>query len=218
MIAASIMRQSAFPAGGKQISLPATDCTGNTEKHTRRTPVQLRDGAHFKDILVNQSPTFISNIRFVPFTLRGTPRPSRSFLACIKLLPTVGNSNRLQGFIRQTLINLIIDRISTRTREIKRRFCCTLLYYLRRFLGTFAVTQCLDIIRGITLYEGPDITSPPQSRAPLVKAICHVSNIKYCLRANIAVRIFLYANLLYGSVLRTTNGTSPRIHMNCIPI
>lgn len=45
---------------------------------------------------------------------------AKLLLACIKLFPTEGNSNRLQGFIRQTLINLIIDHISTHTRDQKK--------------------------------------------------------------------------------------------------
>lgn len=70
---------------------------------------------------MNQSPTFISNIRFARFTQPllslCTPRGSPT---CIKLSFTEDNSDRLQGFIRQTPINLIIDRISSRTRDQKK--------------------------------------------------------------------------------------------------
>lgn len=117
MIATSIMRQSAFPAREGRFFIAATIALDNTEK-THATYTYI--AATTKDTLVNQSPTFISNIRFVLFTLRGTPRLAKALLACIKLLPTEGNSDRLQGFIRQTLINLIIDHISARTRDQKK--------------------------------------------------------------------------------------------------
>lgn len=52
-------------------------------------------------------------------------------------------------------------------------------------MASLAVTQCLDIIRGITLYGGARYyassseASRDRALVPLVKAICHVSNIKY---------------------------------------
>lgn len=183
------------------------DCTGNTEKHTRYTYTTITMHTSRTLSWINRRLLYRTSVLF---SLRFAARHgSQSFLACIKLFPTEGNSDRLQGFIRQTLINLIIDhRRSQPVHEIKRRFWYTLLYYLRKLLGTFAVTQCLDIIRGITLYIGPDITPPPQSRAPLVKAICHVSNIKYASeqisrRVYLCMPIYVYCTYV-GTVLRTT--------------
>lgn len=77
-------------------------------------------------------------------------------------------------------------------------------------MGTFAVTQCLDIIRGITLYGGSGITPPPpssspsSSRTPLVKAIRHVSPcIEYqiCLGANISYGMYIYLLFITVSLI-----------------
>lgn len=117
MIATSITKQSAFPAREEaDFHLPQRIIP----KNTRDVYTYACSCDDLKDTLVNQSPTFISNIRFVLFTLRGTPRLAKALLACIKLFPTEGNSDRLQGFIRQTLINPIIDHISARTRDQKK--------------------------------------------------------------------------------------------------
>lgn len=52
------------------------------------------------------------------YTHSGTPAlVYKPLLPCIKLFPTEGNSNRLQGFIRQTLINLIISTTSQPVHE-----------------------------------------------------------------------------------------------------
>lgn len=116
-----------------------------------------------------------------------------SFLPCIKLLPT--NSDRLQGFIQQTLINLIIDRIATRTRDQKEILVHVIILPTEIF-GNFRSHAMSRYNSWNNFIRRVRITPPPpsfssSSRAPLVKAIRHDIEYQTCLRASIS-RHFLF--------------------------
>lgn len=136
---------------------------------------------------MNQLPTFISNVRFVLFTLRhGTPR-----LACIKLFPT--NSDRLQGFIRQTLINLIIDHISTHTRDQKK----ILVYVIilpKEIFGNFRSHAMSRYNSWNNFIQRGRYYTSSISRASRESDLPHIE-YQICLRANIAACILPYASL-----------------------